>query len=184
MLVLWLDGDSEGENIAYEVMSVCLSKNPRLLVKRARFSAITTRDVRQALDNLGSLNAPLNAMVEARQELDLRAGAAFTRFLTTRVRDEFLVSELKQVVSYGIELTLLCIQLPDCLPHASSGSFCMQRSGPCQFPTLALVVDRFLTIQSFVPQEFFVIDLTLSFANAGRNVSVKFDWNRSRLFDR
>jgi len=156
MLVLWLDGDSEGENIAYEVMSVCLSKNPRLLVKRARFSAITTRDVRQALDNLGSLNAPLNAMVEARQELDLRAGAAFTRFLTTRVRDEFLVSELKQVVSYG----------------------------PCQFPTLALVVDRFLTIQSFVPQEFFVIDLTLSFANAGRNVSVKFDWNRSRLFDR
>lgn len=42
-LVLWLDCDREGENIAYEVIAVCRSANPRLTIKRAHFSALTDR---------------------------------------------------------------------------------------------------------------------------------------------
>ena len=38
VLLLWLDCDLEGENIAFEVMSVCIAANPRLDVYRARFS--------------------------------------------------------------------------------------------------------------------------------------------------
>lgn len=40
-----------------------------------------------------------------KQELDLRAGAAFTRFLTTRIRDKFPTAGGSKVVSYGREET-------------------------------------------------------------------------------
>lgn len=40
--------------------------------------------------------------VEARQEIDLRIGAAFTRWQTDRLRKKFPgIEEVKQVVSYG-----------------------------------------------------------------------------------
>jgi DNA topoisomerase-3 len=42
-LVLWLDCDREGENIAYEVISICETVNPRLRILRARFSALIPR---------------------------------------------------------------------------------------------------------------------------------------------
>ena len=45
VLLLWLDCDLEGENIAFEVISVCKSANPNLRVYRARFSALIPRDV-------------------------------------------------------------------------------------------------------------------------------------------
>ena len=67
VLVLWLDCDSEGENIAYEVVSVCHAANPRLDVRRARFSAITARDVQSALRTLGPPDPAVNNMVDARR---------------------------------------------------------------------------------------------------------------------
>ena len=48
-LLLWLDGDLEGENICFEVMQVCLKANPRLDVYRARFSALIQRDIFRTL---------------------------------------------------------------------------------------------------------------------------------------
>lgn len=51
-LVLWLDCDREGENIAYEVIGVCSQENPRLVLHRARFSAATKADIERAFNNL------------------------------------------------------------------------------------------------------------------------------------
>jgi len=42
-LVLWLDCDREGENIAYEVIKVCTGVNSHLNIWRARFSALIDR---------------------------------------------------------------------------------------------------------------------------------------------
>lgn len=42
-LVLWLDCDREGENIAFEVVDVCRSVNRHLTLRRARFSALIER---------------------------------------------------------------------------------------------------------------------------------------------
>lgn len=39
-LVLWLDCDREGENIAFEVVEVCTAVNHRLVIWRAHFSAL------------------------------------------------------------------------------------------------------------------------------------------------
>ena len=39
-LMIWTDCDREGEHIGYEIVTVCRRANPRLTVKRARFSAI------------------------------------------------------------------------------------------------------------------------------------------------
>lgn len=44
-LVLWLDGDSEGENIAFEVIEVCTAVNRHITIWRALFSSVTERYV-------------------------------------------------------------------------------------------------------------------------------------------
>ena len=62
---------------------------------------------------MGPPNKFLADAVAARQEIDLRIGAAFTRFQTMLLQDRFPGLN-KQVISYG----------------------------PCQFPTLGFVVAR------------------------------------------
>jgi len=52
--------------------------------------------------------------------------------------------------------------------------------GPCQFPTLGFVVERWLRIQRFVPESFWSIRAELQKGG----VPVKFSWSRGRLFDR
>ncbi|GJD07965.1 DNA topoisomerase 3-alpha [Galdieria sulphuraria] len=127
-------------------------------VKRARFSAITPQDARNALQNLTSLHYPTVSMVSTRQEIDLRAGAAFTRFLTKFIQNEFRVplkGDKKAILSYG----------------------------PCQFPTLGLVVDRLLTIRAFQPRLFYYLELTISCESSDGDKLVLI-WERKHLFDR
>jgi DNA topoisomerase-3 len=151
-LILWLDCDREGENISFEVIDVCREVNPQLFVYRARFSALTPRDIYNAINNLTAPNQLDSFAVEARRELDLRIGVVFTRFQSLRWKEKFQLGVPKnQPISYG----------------------------PCQFPTLGFVVDRYWRHKVFKPEKFWTIQCRVE-----RNDSVaEFTWNRSRLFD-
>ncbi|XP_013926805.1 PREDICTED: DNA topoisomerase 3-alpha [Thamnophis sirtalis] len=128
-LVIWTDCDREGENIGFEIIHVCKAVKPNLQVFRARFSEITPRAIRSACENLTQPDPNVNDAVEVRQELDLRIGAAFTRFQTLRLQKIFPEVLAQQLISYG----------------------------SCQFPTLGFVVERFKAIQAFVQETFYRI---------------------------
>ncbi|KAF0307218.1 DNA topoisomerase 3-beta-1 [Amphibalanus amphitrite] len=135
-LVLWLDCDKEGENICFEVLAAVqssMSRPPpdRQTIFRARFSAITDRDIRAAMSSLVEPDENAARSVDARQELDLRVGCAFTRFQTRLFQGK-----------YGdLDSTLISY-------------------GPCQTPTLGFCVERHDQIQSFQPEQYWKLALT------------------------
>eukprot|EP01138_Halocafeteria_seosinensis_P013245 gb/GECG01013527.1/.p1 GENE.gb/GECG01013527.1/~~gb/GECG01013527.1/.p1 ORF type:complete len:1063 (+),score=86.31 gb/GECG01013527.1/:1-3189(+) len=98
MLVLWLDCDREGENIAMEIKEICCDANPRLDVRRARFSSVTRADILNAMSRLTLLDEKQSEAVEARQELDFRLGVVFTRWQTLNFQDKFGIDS---IISYG-----------------------------------------------------------------------------------
>ena len=99
------------------------------MVKRARFSAVIADQIHRACMNLVDLDLHAVHAVDARQQIDLRIGAAFTRLQTARLVPLLHVDRM--VISYG----------------------------PCQFPTLGFVVDHYRRVQAFVPEPFWFIDL-------------------------
>jgi DNA topoisomerase III len=134
ILVLWLDCDREGERIAFEVIEACKlsSRTKRIIIKRARFSSVAAPDIRQALESLVEPDVKLSLAVEARSELDLRIGSAFTRLLTRTLQPKFQeLAAGKKLISYG----------------------------PCQMPTLAFAVERYNEIQNFEPKTFYELRL-------------------------
>ena len=109
--------------------------------------------------------------VAARIELDLRLGAAFTRFQTLNL--QIMGPELAdRVISYGkkFRLDLSAFQIVKRL--------CGQ--GSCQFPTLGFVVDRYFRVKNFVPEQYWSIKIT----HRREDIDVTFLWRRHRLFDR
>lgn len=173
-VILWLDCDREGEAIAEEVRQVCVEANPRLepFVYRAKFSTVLDGEIRRALNTLGRINDCFVQAVQARSQLDLRVGSAFTRFQTLRLQKKFQLSG-NSVVSYG----------------------------GCQFPTLGFVVERWARIETFVSEDFWFIELSLripppsgqeegapthnnSNGNNHHNRPIHFTWKRNRLYDR
>ncbi|KAI4326150.1 hypothetical protein MLD38_031490 [Melastoma candidum] len=154
-LVLWLDCDREGENIAFEVIEICTAANRHLTIKRARFSALIEREIHDAVQNLVQPNKWFSDAVDARQEIDLRIGASFTRFQTMLLTNAFAIdsatSDRSLVLSYG----------------------------PCQFPTLGFIVERYWEIQSHEPEEFWTINCSYRCDEGVAN----FNWTRGHLFD-
>ena len=56
VLILWLDCDREGENIAQEVANVCRAAKTRLQVFRAHFSALIPADIFRALNTVTNVD--------------------------------------------------------------------------------------------------------------------------------
>ncbi|CAM9767021.1 unnamed protein product, partial [Chrysoparadoxa australica] len=164
-LVLWLDCDREGENIAFEVIEVCKRVNPRLKVFRARFSALIPREIWQAVQSLGTPDENASDAVDARQARHLILFTAFTRFQTRRLQSRF--QELQQqLLSYG----------------------------PCQFPALGFVVERYQRRQSFIREPFWKLVMEYKTTQGGQGSKkgsdvqqpesqATFNWCRQRLFD-
>ncbi|KAG1657405.1 DNA topoisomerase 3-alpha [Nymphon striatum] len=131
-LIIWTDGDREGENIGFEIINVCKHVNPNIKVSRAKFSEITQKSITRTCQSLCSPDSNTSIAVDIRQELDLRIGAAFTRFQTLRLKKVFPNHLAERLISYG----------------------------SCQFPTLGFVVERYKQVQSFVPEPFWKIKVT------------------------
>jgi DNA topoisomerase-3 len=53
-----------------------------LVIRRARFSALTYQQLTHTINHLATPNQNESLAVDARQEIDLRIGASFTRFQT------------------------------------------------------------------------------------------------------
>jgi DNA topoisomerase-1 len=81
-IILATDFDREGELIGVEALNVVKDVNPKIEVKRARFSALTKDEVESAFDNLVDVDFNLSASAESRQVVDLAWGATLTRFIS------------------------------------------------------------------------------------------------------
>lgn len=154
-LIIWTDCDREGENIGWEVVQIVQQVKPGIPVHRARFSEITNISIRRAIANLTELDIRSAKAVDVRQMLDLRIGAAFTRFQTLTLQKKLP-------------------QLPSSTSVQSIVSF-----GTCQFPTLTLVVERYLEREEFIINPFWYIEMT----KTRSNLEVTFKWQRNRLYD-
>ncbi|KDR67536.1 hypothetical protein GALMADRAFT_79789 [Galerina marginata CBS 339.88] len=157
VLMIWTDCDREGEHIGMEVARVCRKAKPTIRIKRARFSAIIAQQIHNAAQHPVELDRRQADAVEARIFLDLKVGAAFTRLQTLTLQGRVpQIAEEKSVVSYG----------------------------PCQFPTLGFVVQRYKLVKNFDPETFWYIYLSLTRQSASQgDEETKFNWKRNHLFD-
>ena len=93
-IIIATDYDREGELIGTEALDIILNQNKfNGEVKRAKFSALTGKEIKDAFGNLIQVDYNLSKSAEAREEIDLYWGAALTRFfslITNRLGRNFL----------------------------------------------------------------------------------------------
>ncbi len=83
LLIIATDYDREGELIGVEALSI---SGYRGKVKRAKFSALTEQEIKNAFENLVDVNYNLASAAETRQKIDLAWGASLTRFISLASR--------------------------------------------------------------------------------------------------
>ena len=81
-VVIATDYDREGELIGSDIRDLVREVNPDAPITRARFSALTSKEINDAFNELGMLDENLARAGEARQDIDLIWGAALTRFIS------------------------------------------------------------------------------------------------------
>jgi DNA topoisomerase-1 len=92
-IIIATDYDREGELIGYDAMQMVKEVNAIAPAKRAKFSAITPKDINQAFSKTGRIDLNLAFAGRARQDIDLIWGATLTRFIslsTYQIKDKFL----------------------------------------------------------------------------------------------
>lgn len=82
VLLIATDYDNEGESIGKEAIILVKEKSPNVEVKRAKFSALTQKEVTSAFDNLTDFDYNLADSADARREVDLIWGAVLTRYIS------------------------------------------------------------------------------------------------------
>jgi DNA topoisomerase-1 len=103
-IILACDFDREGENIGFEAKNLA-EEVTNVQVARARFSALSPKEVKKAFESLVEPDYNMAMAAEARQILDLKMGAAFTRFVTLSVREK---AKTKDILSIGPCQTPTC----------------------------------------------------------------------------
>lgn len=81
-LIISTDFDREGESIGKEAIDIIREKNAKIKVKRARFSALTPKEVKTAFENLVDFDYNLADAADSRREIDLIWGAVLTRYVS------------------------------------------------------------------------------------------------------
>ncbi|MBR9706866.1 MAG: DNA topoisomerase I, partial [Candidatus Diapherotrites archaeon] len=81
-LVVCTDADREGESIGLEAINVVREVNPKIKITRAKFSAITPKEVLPAFASLEKFDFALADSADSRREIDLVWGAILTRFVS------------------------------------------------------------------------------------------------------
>ena len=109
------------------MIDICKGIKQSLNVKRARFSALVPSEIKKAINRTVPPNKKEADAVEARSILDLRSGAAFTRFQTLLLQDRF------DWQHHGVFQTDKAGNVRDKL---------LVSFGSCQYPTLGLIVKR------------------------------------------
>jgi len=103
-IILACDYDREGENIGFEAKTLA-EEVTNVPVFRARFSALSPKEVLKAFGSPMEPDYNMAMAAEARQILDLKMGAAFTRFVTLSVRER---ARTKDILSIGPCQTPTC----------------------------------------------------------------------------
>ena len=92
-IIIATDYDREGELIGYDALQAVKDKVGEIPAHRARFSAITPKDIKSAFSELQKIDENLAFAGMARQDIDLIWGASLTRFISLasyQTKDKFL----------------------------------------------------------------------------------------------